>query len=190
MQSLQYRELYKVPPVLSRSLLSLLIWSVRVCKSFSNISASKISYIGFLFHKYCLVYQSFCSCFSFFCARLCSWFCSFLFRKLFLLAFELIYLSWFLAKNLIFLLKQIQCFKFYFFYCFQVYSIEFYSASIEFLWPNVTHLIRAFARAHGSTWFTSLICIKNNTRHFCFWKLLSWALEWRKWKNKSIKLNS
>ena len=47
---------------------------------------------------------------------------------------------------------------------------------------SLLHLMRAITRAHASTLASMLMRVKNSTRHFCLWRLLSGTLEWRKWK--------
>ena len=51
-------------------------------------------------------------------------------------------------------------------------------------------LIHVIARAHASTRSISLMRVKNSTCQFCLWHLLFGPSEWRKWKDKNIKLNS
>ena len=49
---------------------------------------------------------------------------------------------------------------------------------------SLIHLMRAIAHAHVSTRATGLSRVRNSSRHFCLWHLLSGTLEWRKWNNK------
>ena len=55
---------------------------------------------------------------------------------------------------------------------------------------SLLYLMCTIARAHAGTRTTSLICVKNSTRHFSLWHLLPGALERRKWKKENIKFNS
>ena len=54
---------------------------------------------------------------------------------------------------------------------------------------SLLHLMRAITLIHASTRTTSLKRVKNSTRHFCLWHLLSGTLEQRKQK-KELKLNT
>ena len=38
--------------------------------------------------------------------------------------------------------------------------------------------------AHTTTSIISLMHVKNNMCHFCLWNLLSWTMEWIKWKKE------
>ena len=49
--------------------------------------------------------------------------------------------------------------------------------------------MHAIVVTHASTCTTSLMHVKNSKHHFCLWYLFSGTLEWRKWRNKNIKLN-
>ena len=53
---------------------------------------------------------------------------------------------------------------------------------------TLTHLMHAIVCAQASTCATSLMRVTNSMCYFCLWQLLSGTLEWRKWKNKNIKL--
>ena len=48
----------------------------------------------------------------------------------------------------------------------------------------LSHSMRAITRSHASTRATSLMRVKNSTRHLCLWHLWSGTLERRKWKNE------
>ena len=54
----------------------------------------------------------------------------------------------------------------------------------KFMFSSLLRLMRAITHAHASTCTTSLMSVRNSTRHFCLWHLLSEALKWRKWKKK------
>ena len=49
---------------------------------------------------------------------------------------------------------------------------------------SLIDLMCAIACTHTTTSIISLMHVKNNMCHFCLWNLLSWTMEWIKWKKE------